>query len=321
MADVTYQPAVYRKQGGNTLVVASGGQILVEPGGSVMGGNPTGAADYFVDLNVSATGDGSMGSPFATIAEAITASNTSIGLTANRWWARRNRIFVMGDGIDEDLTVLPEKCDIIGCGSDLFPFPRIIGNHTFAAAAVGTRFINMGFYTSATGDLMVFPAGCHGLQILNCFMHPGTTSTKALEITDSAHVRIIGNEITVGAGSASVIFGVGISIEGSASIHDTVIEDNLIYGTVGVHVVEAAAAAFGSRINRNLIRATGFCINEASDDFMITNNTMISDAADDGTGTGGSALAVNCSILLAAGNRLTCSGDYNAPYPPQATLS
>ena len=155
------------------MVVADGGQILVQPGGSVMGGNPTGAADYFVDLNVSATGDGSMQSPFQTIAEAITASNTSIGLTANRWWARRNRIFVMGDGIEEDLTVLPEKCDIIGCGSDLVPYPRVIGAHTIAAAKVGCRFINVGFQATGTDDLFVIPAGCHGLQFLGGMRQAG----------------------------------------------------------------------------------------------------------------------------------------------------
>ena len=35
MADATYQPKVYRKQGGDELVVASGGKITVESGGVV----------------------------------------------------------------------------------------------------------------------------------------------------------------------------------------------------------------------------------------------------------------------------------------------
>lgn len=35
MPDETYQPDVYRKQGGNELVVASGGKITVESGGEV----------------------------------------------------------------------------------------------------------------------------------------------------------------------------------------------------------------------------------------------------------------------------------------------
>lgn len=35
MADPTYQPKVYRKQGGDELVVADGGAINIEPGGLV----------------------------------------------------------------------------------------------------------------------------------------------------------------------------------------------------------------------------------------------------------------------------------------------
>ena len=35
MADVTYQPGVYRKQGGNELVAASGGKITIESGGQI----------------------------------------------------------------------------------------------------------------------------------------------------------------------------------------------------------------------------------------------------------------------------------------------
>jgi hypothetical protein len=259
--------------------------------------NPYGAQDYFVDLNVSSSGDGlSWATAFGTVAEAITASNTSIGLSANRWWARRNRIFVCGDGIDEDLTVLPEKCDIIGVGSDLFPFPRIVGNHAFAAAAVGVRFINLGFYTSATGDLMSFPTSCHGLQILNCFMHPGTTSAKAIEITSSAHVRIDGNTITVGAGDMSKIFGVGISIEGT-TCHDTHITNNNITATAGIAIVEAGAAAMGSIIQGNVIRATGLAIDDNSDDFQVVNNRWMTDI-DTSTSTAG----YDFNIQLAAGN-------------------
>lgn len=281
MADTTYQPKVYRRQGGNVLVVASGGKILVEPGGLFMGGNPTGAADYFVDLNVSATGDGSAESPFATIAEAVTASNTSIGLTANRWWARRNRIFVMGDGIEEDLTVLPEKCDVIGCGSDLYPFPRVIGAHEIAAAKVGCRFINMGFQATGTDDLFVIPAGCHGISFLDCTFTAATAgNTKCLEITDSAHVRVQGCKILTPAGAITTsIFGVGVAIEGTTAIHDFDISDNFIFATLGVAVANGTTQ--GSVIARNIIRVTtGLNIDDDSDDVACIDNRLVNaDAA------------------------------------------
>ena len=277
MSDSTYLPKVYRRQGGDVMVVASGGQILVEPGGSVMSGNPSGAADYFVDLNVSATGDGSIASPFATIAEAITASNTSIGLTANRWWARRNRIFVMGDGITESLTVLPEKCDIIGCGSDLYPFPRVIGAHTIAVAKVSCRFINMGFQASGTGDLFVIPVSCHGLQFIGCtFTASDAGNTKCLEITDSAHVLVKDCKIITPSGAITTsIFAVGISIEGTAAIHDLQIEDNFIFATAGIAIANGTLQ--GSVIARNIIRVVGgLAINDDSDDVVCVDNRFVS---------------------------------------------
>jgi hypothetical protein len=44
MADSTYQPKVYRKQGGDVLVVASGGVLDIETGGIVKANGTQGAA-------------------------------------------------------------------------------------------------------------------------------------------------------------------------------------------------------------------------------------------------------------------------------------
>lgn len=307
---------------GNRLGITATGQLILD--GQVIGPwvNPTGAEDYFVDGNVGTSGDGlTWDNAFDTIAEAIAASNISIALTANRWWARRNRIFILGDGeFDEDLTVLPEKCDMIGMGYDITPYPRIQGNHAIAAATKGVRMINLGFFTDATGDLLSLPAGCHGFEMHGCLLHPGTTSTKAIEITSAAHVRIDGNKIMVGGGDRSRVFGLGISVEGLTS-HDLEITNNYIDATLGIDVVESTGAHEGGLIANNFIRAAGLCIDDQSGDFQIHNNNMISAAADDGSGTGGGALAVICAVAMATGNRLSCAGDLNAPYPPQATLS
>jgi hypothetical protein len=263
------------------------------------------AGKYYVDLNVAATGDGSPDHPFATIAEAITASNASIGLAANRWWARRNRIFVCGDGIAENLTVLPEKCDIIGCGSDLVPFPRVIGHHTIALAKVACRFINMGWQADGTGDLFVIPAGCHGLQFLGGMMQASAAgNTKALEITDSAIVKIQGVEIHQNPGAyATGIFAVGIAIEGVASNHQTLIDDCFIEATEGIDVV-ASAPAYGSRITNNLIKATVLTIDENSDVVIVANNRLITAVDIDAD----PALGIDCNPDLASGNIITGSG-------------
>lgn len=258
---------------------------------------------YYVDLNVAATGAGSPDHPFATLAEAITASNASIGLAANRWWARRNRIFVCGDGIDEDLTVLPEKCDIIGCGSDLVPYPRIIGHHTIALAKVGCRFINMGFQADGTGDMFVLPAGCHGFQVIGGHSQPSAAgNTKAFEISDSALVRIEGHEIYQNpAAYGTGIFAQGISIEGTASNHQTVIKSCYINATEGISVV-ASAPAYDSRIEGCVIHAVALTIDDDSDQFYVINNRLVTDI-DTSTSTAG----YDFNVKKASGNMLTGS--------------
>lgn len=302
---------------GGELNIESGGSLTFEAGSFFTGPNPTGAQDYWVDLNVSATGDGTMAAPFATLAEAITASNTSIGLTANRWWARRNRIFVMGDGITESLTVLPEKTDIIGVGSDLYPFPRVIGAHTIAAAKVACRFINMGFQASGTGDLFVIPAGCHGLQFLGCTFTASTAgNTKALEITDSAHVRVQGCKIITPAGAITTsIFALGIGIEGTTAIHDFDISDNFIFATAGVAVANGTTQ--GSVIARNIIRvAGGLAINDDSDDVACVDNRFISS-------NGGLVEAQFCdwNSLLAVNNLATSNTAQSGNVPAAVVLT
>lgn len=44
MADATYQPAVYHKQDGNELVIASGGKLNIETGGKIVVNGTQGAA-------------------------------------------------------------------------------------------------------------------------------------------------------------------------------------------------------------------------------------------------------------------------------------
>jgi hypothetical protein len=275
------------------------------------------AGTYYVDLNVAATGGGSPDHPFATIAEAITASNASIGLAANRWWARRNRIFVCGDGITESLTVLPEKCDIIGCGSDLYPFPRVIGAHDIALAKVACRFINMGFQASGTGDLLKTVAGCHGLQFRGCVFTASTAgNTKALEILDSAHVVIDDCKFLSAAGTLTTgLFARAISIEGTASIHDLDISNNRIFATEGI--VVGAGTLQGSFIRDNYIRVVGgLAIVDGSNDVACVNNMIISSV-------GGLVEAQFCTWnpLLAVNNMCTSDAAHNTQLPAAVVIT
>lgn len=262
--------------------------------------NPSGAQDYFVDLNRAASGDGkTWDTAFGTIAEAITASNVSIGLTANRWWARRNRIFVCGDGITESLTVLPEKTDVIGVGSDLYPFPRVIGHQHIAAAKVGCRFINMGFQDTDGTNHWVIPAACHGLQFIDCtFIPKSGGTTVGLAITDTACMRITNCKFDIGGGSMTHIYGTAISLLGTIG-HETEISGNRITASVGF-LTAGTLACLGSVFAENVIRSTGKPINDASGKYQVVNNRMMTDI-NIGTTTDGYTFTLG----LSAGNILT----------------
>jgi hypothetical protein len=205
---------------------------------------------------------------------------------------------VCGDEITESLTVLPEKTDIIGVGTDLRAFPRIFGQHTIALAKVGCRFINMGFVSNASGVLMTIPAGSHGFGLLGCTLEAAAAGvTKGLMITNCAHVRIDDNKFNLGAGSMTNIFGLALSVEGAASIHDMLIRRNHMTATLGIYVVEATANSYGGLIEGNIIRSTGKAINDASDKFQVVNNRWMIDV---NTATSTSGYTFN--LALAAGN-------------------
>jgi hypothetical protein len=297
--EVPLASAITRLPGAAGLGVLNGQPLMRTSAGLIPIGavNPTGAQDYYVDLNVSASGDGlSPATAMATIAEAITASDASIGLSANRWWARRNRIFVMGDGITESLTVLPEKCDIIGMGADLFPFPRINGIHTITANKVGCRFINMGFVATTNGTIFTIPASSHGISFIGCEFWPQNgVSAAALDITTSVGVRIIGNKFHLSQADIAKLFTTAILIKG-VYFGDCVIADNEINGTEGINVA-AAVTALGGVIRDNIIRAIALGINDDSDTFQVVNNRWITDI-----NTGTSTAGWDFNLQLAVGN-------------------
>jgi hypothetical protein len=79
MADPSYQPLVYRKQGGNELVVASGGKITVESGGIIeyqSGAFPTQAVTVMTTTSGTITNNG-LTTIGTTIASAYTLATPS----------------------------------------------------------------------------------------------------------------------------------------------------------------------------------------------------------------------------------------------------
>jgi len=75
MADKSYQPGVYRKQGGNEFVVAAAGEINVESGGEITAAGTQ--ASHITDL-----GDSANGAAIATAVNAILVALEGVGITA-----------------------------------------------------------------------------------------------------------------------------------------------------------------------------------------------------------------------------------------------
>lgn len=76
MADPTYSPLVYSKQGGDELVVASGGEVNVESGGKI-------TADGTQASNIaSITTTGTFSTGICAKIEAIRAAVEGVGITA-----------------------------------------------------------------------------------------------------------------------------------------------------------------------------------------------------------------------------------------------
>jgi hypothetical protein len=175
----------------------------------------------------------------------------------------------------------------------------------------------MGFQASGTGDLFVIPAGCHGLQFINCtFTASAAGNTKALEITNSAHVLVQGCKFLTSAGAlATSIFAVAVAIEGTTSIHDLNILDNFIFATAGVAVANGTLQ--GSFIARNIIRVVGgLAINDDSDDIVCVDNRFISS-------NGGLVAAQFCdwNSLLAVGNLASSDSAQSGNVPAAVVLT
>jgi len=284
--------------------------------------NPTGAKDYYVDGNVGTSKSGDdWENPLDTLAEAIALSNTSIGLTANRWWARRNRIFILGDQeFAEDLVVFPEKCDIIGLGFDIEAMPRIEGEHVIEALATGkaygTRFFNVGFMAGGTNVTIHLTTDHMGVEFWGCKFWPNIAgSTHCIRLADNNRgFKLMNSQIYMHPGAPGTgIFAEAIKIEGVGQI-DMIIKGNYIHGTEGIHTV-TAAGCYNGLIQDNVIYATALTINDVSDKMTCTDNKLFTEADPTAALTG----AIVANDAISANNRVssTAGTERNAPYPPE----
>lgn len=253
---------------------------------------------YYVDGNVAATGSGSPDHPFATLAEAITASDASIALAANRWWARRNRIFACGDTLTENLVKFPTKCDVIGCGSyDGNTQLGLLGQHAPVGESYGTRFFNVHFKSPATAaPVITLTNATSGLQI-HSSTFDGTLGTMTIGIQATASPFLIVNDCDfVGTFVTSYLtFGAG-------EAGRTRITNNRMLGTAakGIVVGSTATASWMPLIDGNVLKAVGLTIDDDADIFAVTRNMLMTDA-NIATTTAG----YDFNLALSAGNVLT----------------
>ena len=79
MADGTYTPLVYRKQGGSEFVIASGGCVRVESGGFIAAGSATAAATAIPQTTTTAVAISATG---VSIINAILTALAGVGILA-----------------------------------------------------------------------------------------------------------------------------------------------------------------------------------------------------------------------------------------------
>lgn len=257
---------------------------------------------YYVDGNVASTGTGSPDHPFATLAEAITASDAAIASSTNRWWARRNRIFACGDTLTETLVKFPTKCDIIGCGSyDANTQLGLYGHHAPVGEAYGTRLINIHLKAKAhASPIITLTNATSGMQFIGCTFD-GTLGTMTIGIQATAHpfLEVVDCDFIGTFVTSYITFGAG-------EAGRTRIVGNRMLGTAakGIVVGGTATASWHPLIAENTIYATGLTVDDDANIFFVVNNRLITDVDIDSDPASG----IDCKEEYASGNIITGSG-------------
>ena len=186
MADETYQPKTYRKDGGDELVVASGGKITVESGGSLKVDGVT------VDKDTLA-----MTSLTATAAEL----NKSDGIAATAYQTVLAEVLFTeaGAGTYTGTIALPAKSRIIDVGVDGI---AVWDSGNSASIIVGDGSDPDGFFTETNLKATDLLEG-----EINNIEHPGEKAgayiaSEQRVLYSTAARNIIGVATSVGAGTA-----------------------------------------------------------------------------------------------------------------------
>lgn len=179
---------VYRKPGGAELVIASGGKLTVQSGGAIVGPNPTGETDYYVDSSVSASGAGtSWPTAFKTIAEAV-----AVPVVAG------DRVFIKGI-FNEAVTLAVAGVALIGVGTTsaqcLWTAPDTAAPCLTVAAAADVVIDNIRFRPPVANAAIALTGACHQFRLQDCRIQGKAGSWYGISSNGlSANVRITGCE-------------------------------------------------------------------------------------------------------------------------------
>ncbi len=271
---------------------------------------------YFVDGNRSDdSGDGTTwATAYKYLSTALAASHAQISLSANRAWAKRNRIYCIGDNLDENLVLGAEKTDVIGVGtSTSFDKCILIGNHAPRTTnTYGMRFFNMHFDSDTAGILWSLTAISTGIKFINCtFGGRDAAQTSAILGTACAWIEVAGCNFETNTANFTTAC---ISIAAGAAVGLN-IHDNFIKGSIGILINGSATNVGGSfLIDNNIIQAANACITDSSDVAIVTRNMLISALANS-TITN----VITSNVKLAAGNIVT--GDTDTQTHPFALIT
>jgi len=283
-------------------------------GGPGIGQDPSVAGVYFVEGN--SGNDGNSGTSwdeaFKTVAKGLAACHSFQSTSANKAWARRSKLFIIGDYFEEDLTALAEKTDVIGCGQcDGFFGARIKGNHVIGATKYsGCRFFNIAFHDNdATGTIMTIPTAQSGIVFDSCVFLSGTATVTALLMTASTDFQVRNCKFH---GSWVSSFSTAAISIATGSSNRCIIEGNTIENqhATGVGIlVNAGRTGAGSFIRGNHLYTTAMAIDENSNTFACIDNRII-------VGTAKAAdTSVDISAVLSVNNLVTGS-DGTISVPP-----
>lgn len=258
-----------------------------------------GGTVYYVENNAgNDKWDGlSVDTPFKTLAKAIAVSNVDINRRGR--WAKRNTIYYYADYETAALTVWPNKCDVVGCGSyDANTKPGIYGHHVPANTGnYGTRWINVWFKsTGAAGPIVTLANTTSGAQFIGCTLTTNGTTTIGIQATASPFLKVIGCRFEGAFATSNITFGAG-EAGGTEIIGNTFVDS----AAAGIVVNSSTTTSWGAVIKENTICAATLCIDDNADLFYITDNRLISLAAS----TTAYTENMDINIARAAGNYLT----------------